>query len=125
MKVCGGSGLHLFEQKEDLTVGHQVRVTATIAAGCSDHFSADSYEGFGAKIAGFSSKLVLKKVRCSFNSCAPIPEQVNEARRRKRKLPLLNKQSRGEDLSSVVTQETYTTPKRQSRALSKPTANRV
>ena len=25
---------------------------------CSDHFSADSYEGLGAKIAGFSSKLV-------------------------------------------------------------------
>ena len=28
---------------------------------CSDHFSADSYEVFGARIAGFSSKLVLKK----------------------------------------------------------------
>ena len=27
MKVCGDSGLHLFEQKENLAVGHQVRVT--------------------------------------------------------------------------------------------------
>ena len=27
MKVCGDSGLHLFEQKENLMVGHQVRVT--------------------------------------------------------------------------------------------------
>ena len=33
MKVCGENGLHLFEQKENLTVGHQVRVTfaATIS----------------------------------------------------------------------------------------------
>ena len=40
MKVCGGNGLYLVEQKENLTVGHQVRVTfaATI-------FSAESYEG--------------------------------------------------------------------------------
>ena len=33
MKVCGDSRLHLFEQKENLIVGHQVRVTfaATIS----------------------------------------------------------------------------------------------
>ena len=33
MKVCGENGLHLFEQKENLTVEHQVRVTfaATIS----------------------------------------------------------------------------------------------
>ena len=33
MKVCGDSGLHLFEQKENLIVGYQVRVTfvATIS----------------------------------------------------------------------------------------------
>ena len=92
---------------------------------CSDHFSADSYEGFGAKIAGFSSKLVLKKFAVPSIHASPTPEQVNEARRRKRKLPLPNKQLRSEDLSSVVTQETYTTAKRQSRALSKLTANRV
>ena len=92
---------------------------------CSDHFSADSYERFGAKIAGFSSKLVLKKSAIPSNHASPTPKQVNEVRGRKRKLPLANKQLRGEDLSSVVTQETYTTPKRQSRALSKLTANRV
>ncbi|KAK2552510.1 hypothetical protein P5673_026350 [Acropora cervicornis] len=92
---------------------------------CNDHFSADSYEGFGAKMAGFSYKLVLKKPALHSIHASPTREQVNEARRRKTKLSLSNKQSRVEDLSSVVTQETYTTPKRQSRALSKPTANRL
>ena len=92
---------------------------------CSDHVSADSYEEFAAKIAGFSSKLVLKKPAIPSNHASPTPKQVNEARRRKRNLPLSNKQLRGEELSSVLTQETYTTPKRQSRALSKLTANRV
>ena len=92
---------------------------------CSDHFSADSYEGFGAKIAGFSSKLVLKKSAVPSIQASATPEQVNEARRIKRKLPLSNEQQRVEDSNSVVTQETYTTPKRQSRALSKLTANRV
>ena len=87
--------------------------------------SADSYEELAAKIAGFSSKLVLKKPAVPSNHASPTPKQVNEARRRKRKLPLSNKQLRGEELSSVLTQETYTTPKRQSRALSKLTANRV
>ena len=33
---------------------------------CSDHFSADDYEGFGAKVAGFSSELVLKKNKTIF-----------------------------------------------------------
>ena len=92
---------------------------------CSDHFSADSYEGFGAKIAGFSSKLVLKKSAVPSIQASATPEQVNEARRIKRKLPLYNEQRRVEDSNSVVTQETYTTPKRQSQALSKLTANRV
>ena len=60
---------------------------------CSDHFSAGSYEGFGAKIAGFSSKLVLKKSAVPSIHASPTPEQVNEALR-KTKLPLSNKQSR-------------------------------
>ena len=92
---------------------------------CSDHFSADDYEGFGAKVAGFSSKLVLKKPAVPSIQASPTPEQINEARRIKRKLSLSNEKLRVEDSSSVVTQETYTTPKRQSRALSKLTANRV
>ena len=92
---------------------------------CSDHFSADDYEGFGAKVAGFSSKLVLKKSAVPSIQASPIPEQINEARRIKRKLSLSNEKLRVEDSSSVVTQETNTTPKRQSRALSKLTANRV
>ena len=81
---------------------------------CSDHFSADSYKGFSAKIAGFSSKLVLKKSAVPSIHTSPTPKQVNEARRVKRKLLLSNKQWRVENSNSVVTQETYTTPKRQS-----------
>ena len=92
---------------------------------CSDHFSADDYEVFGAKVAGFSSNLVLKKSAVPSIQASPTPEQINEARRIKRKLSLSNEKLRVEDSSSVVTQETYTTPKRQSRALSKLTANRV
>ena len=64
---------------------------------CSDHFSADSYEGFGAKIAGFSYKLVLKKPALHSIHASPTREQVNEARGRKTKLSLSNKQSRVED----------------------------
>ena len=51
---------------------------------CNDHFSADSYKGFGAKIAGFSAKLVLKKSAVPSIHASPTPKQVNEARRRKR-----------------------------------------
>lgn len=90
---------------------------------CSDQFTADSYEGFGAKIAGFSSKLVLKKSAVPSIQASPTPEQVSEARRIKRKFPLSDEKSSKED--SSVPQETYATPKRQSRALSKLTANRV
>ena len=60
------------------------------------------------KNAGFSSKLVLKKSTVPSIHGSPTPEQVNEARRMKTKLPLCNEQSRVEDSSSVVTQETYT-----------------
>ncbi|XP_068756296.1 uncharacterized protein [Montipora capricornis] len=84
---------------------------------CSDHFSVDSYEGFGAKIAGFSSKLVLKKAAVSSIHASATPEQVNEAQRIKRKLPLSNEQWTVEDSNSMVTQETYMT--------SKLTANRL
>ena len=79
---------------------------------CSDHFSADDYELFGAKVAGFSSKLVLKKSAVPSIQASPIPEQINEARRIKRKLSLSNEKLRVEDSSSVITQETYTTPKK-------------
>ena len=44
---------------------------------CSDHFSADDYEVFGAKVAGFSSKLVLKKSAVPSIQASPTPEQIN------------------------------------------------
>ena len=85
--------LHLFD-------GHHLRVTfvATI--------SQLTDEGFGAKNAGFSSKLVFKMSTVPSVHASPTPEQVNEARRIKTKLPLCNEQSRVEDSSSVVTQDT-------------------
>ena len=66
---------------------------------CSDHFTADSYKGFGAKIAGFSSKLVLKKSAVTSVQVSPTPEQVSEAQRIKRKLPLSDEKSSKEDSS--------------------------
>ena len=116
-----GVSLHQFPADESL--GRQwiafVRTTRepnswTPGSGhiCSDHFSADDYEGFGAKVAGFSSKLVLKKSAVPSIQASPTPEQINEARRIKRKLSLSNEKLRVEDSSSVITQETYTTPKK-------------
>ena len=55
---------------------------------CSAHFTDDSYEEFGVKLAGFSSKLVLKKSTVPSIKPAPTPEQLSTARRVKRKLPL-------------------------------------
>ena len=87
--------LHLFD-------GHHLRVT----------FAATIFqltdETFGAKNAGFSSKVVLKKSTVPSIHGSPTPEQVKEDQRMKTKLPLCNEQSRVEDSSSVVTQETYT-----------------
>ena len=60
---------------------------------CSEHFTADSYEGFGAKLAGFSSKLVLKKTAVPSIQATPTPEQLNTARRVKRKLPSSKEQA--------------------------------
>ena len=132
---AGGVSLHQFPADESvrrqwITSVQTKREPNSWTAGsghiCSDHFSADDYEGFGAKVAGFSSKLVLKKSAVPSIQASPTPEQINEARRIKRKLSLSNEKLRVEDSSSVVTQETYkTTPKRQNRALSKLTANRA
>ena len=56
IKVCCGSRLHLFEEKENLTVGHQVWVkfAATISQLTT---TKDSVQ----KWLDFSSKLVLRK----------------------------------------------------------------
>ena len=90
---------------------------------CSAHFTDDSYEGFGAKLAGFSSKLVLKKTAVPSIQPTPTPEQLSTARRVKRKLPLSEEKPNGKEKDPE--QQWYTTPKRKSRALSKLTANRV
>lgn len=92
---------------------------------CSDHFTAGSYEGFAAKLAGYASKLILKKTAVPSIQAAPTPEQVNTARRLKRKLPPTEEKpnSKGKDPNDEL--QSYKTPKRSSRALSKLTANRV
>ena len=90
---------------------------------CSNHFSPDSHEGMGAKLAGFASKLLLKKTAVPTIQVNPTPEQLEDARRLKRKLSHLEtkqvEKSKPDDLP------TYKTPKRRSRALSKLTAHRV
>ena len=48
---------------------------------CSDHFLANDYEGYGAKLAGFSSKLVLKKGAVPSIQATPTPEQLQKARK--------------------------------------------
>lgn len=88
---------------------------------CSAHFTPEDYQGFGAKLAGFSSKLVLRKEAIPSIQAAPTPEQLDAARRVKRKLPSSDERS---ELGTETIDE-YTTPKRPSRALSKLTANRV
>lgn len=92
---------------------------------CSEHFTGDCYEGFGAKLAGFSSKLILKKTAVPSIQATPTPEQVNTARRVKRKLSSSGEKANSKGTDSNDGQQWYTTPKRRSRALSKLTANRV
>ena len=90
---------------------------------CSAHFTDDNYEGLGAKLAGFSSKLVLKKTAVPSIQPTPTPEQLSTARRVKRKLPLSEEKPDGKEKDPK--QQSYATPKRSIRALSKLTANRV
>ena len=90
---------------------------------CSAYFTDDNYERLGAKLAGFSSKLVLKKTAVPSIQPTPTPEQLSTARRVKRKLPLSEEKPDGKEKDPK--QQSYATPKRSSRALSKLTANRV
>ena len=88
---------------------------------CSSHFTEDDYESYGSKLAGFSTKLVLKKG--SFPTVQPIPttEQLVKAKNKRalqlRKRPCTSTRTNTKTSSSA--------PKRQSRALSKLTCNRV
>ena len=51
----------------------------------SNHFAADCYDGLGAKLAGFSSKLVLKATAVPTIQVIPTPEQLDAALSLKRK----------------------------------------
>ena len=90
---------------------------------CSSHFSPDCYDGLGSKIAGFSSKVVLKSTAVPTIQANPTPEQLHDARLLKRKRPSSASNPAEENKSGEL--EEYTTPKRSSRALSKLTAHRV
>lgn len=46
---------------------------------CSDHFLPTDYDGYHAKLAGFASKLVLKKETYPTINPIPNPEQLQEA----------------------------------------------
>ena len=109
----------------DCFCANQKRTTPGSGYICSEHFTGDCYEGFGAKLAGFTSKLVLKKTAVPSIRVTPTPEQVNTTRRVKRKLPSSGEKANSKGTDSIDEQQWYTTPKRKSRALSKLTANRV
>ena len=86
---------------------------------CSDHFMPEDYHGYGVKLAGFATKMLLKKDAIPSRQVVPTPEQLAAARSKKRKLPA------SDERSESASPEQYTTPKRPSRALSKLTASRV
>ena len=54
---------------------------------CSNHFSPERYHGMGAKLAGFASRHKLKDEAVPTIQVTPTVQQLNEARRLKRKLP--------------------------------------
>jgi len=83
---------------------------------CSDHFLPTDYEGYGAKMAGFSSKLVLSKGAVPSIQPIPTPEQLQNARKVSSGTP-----------SSATSTCTNTTPRttRRGNALAKLRAHRV
>lgn len=83
---------------------------------CSDHFLKTDYEGYGAKLAGFSSKLVLKKGAIPSLLPNPTPEQLQKARKLSSGTP-----------SPSTSQDTEGTPRtsRKGNALTKLRAHRV
>lgn len=86
---------------------------------CSDHFTPEDYHGYGLKLAGLATKLVLKTDAIPSKQVVATPDQLAIAPRKKRKLPT------PEGKSKVAVLEDHTTPKRTSRAVAKLTANRV
>ena len=91
---------------------------------CSDHFPDDWFEGLGAYKAGYKKRLDIKKTAIPSIQVSPTPEQLNAARNLKRKLPLsASKPDKGNKAAEDL--DSYSTPKRTSRATSKLTAHRV
>jgi hypothetical protein len=88
---------------------------------CSSHFTEDDYESYGSKLAGFSSKLILKKGRVPTVQPIPTPEKLQEAKN----TSLSQKRKRPYTSTRTKTKTSSSTPKRQSRALSKLMCNRV
>ena len=92
---------------------------------CSAHFLSQDYEGYGAKIAGFSSKPVLKKGAVPSIQPVPTPDQVAAARSANRKR---SASTDTQEASTGITGDSQSKdciPKRRSRAVSKLTAHRV
>ena len=87
---------------------------------CSDHFTPEDYHDYGMKVAGYASKMLLKKNAIPSRQVVPTPQQLESARKKKRKISDIS------EGSNVVTHEAgYTAAKRPSRTLAKLTANRV
>ena len=89
----------------------------------SNHFATHSYDGLGAKLAGFSTKLELKSSAVPTIQVTPAPEQLDAARSLERKHPQQrHKHDKGSKGYSI---RTFMTPQRGSRAVSKLSAHRM
>lgn len=86
---------------------------------CSDHLTPKDYHAFGMKLAGITSKLLLVSNAIPSRQVATSPEQLQTVHSKKCKL------QPSERRSEEACPEECTTPKRQSRALSKLTGGRV
>ena len=130
-----GVSLHQFPKDRNLSrkwtsFVHHKRDPKTWTPGtghvCSAHFSTNDYEGYGAKIAGFSSKLVLKKGAVPSIHPVPTADQLVTARSaiNQKRSASTDKQ---EAASTGITGDAQSceTPKRRSRAVSKLTSHRV
>ena len=53
---------------------------------CSDHFTPEDYQDYGMKVAGYASKMLLKKNAISSRQVVLTPKQLESARKKKRKI---------------------------------------
>ena len=112
-----GVSMHKFPTEEKV---RRQWVSFVRQKNCSDHFTPEDYHDYQMKAAGYASKMLLKKNAIPSRQVVPTPQQLESARKKKRKISDISEGSK------VVTHKAgYTAAKRPSRTLAKLTANRV